>query len=177
MMMNLFQKKSYPFYKFGDILNLRPIPLEIWVPYIQERFQRYGKSIGRDEIERICNVTEYQASYVQQLAYSTLLATGETADDAAVDAAIQDVVSQNSIAFIEQTQSLTTYQLNFLRAILDGIHSGFGEARVRETYGLGSASNIKRLRDALIDKEIIEVTENGLIIGDPILRLWLKKLL
>ena len=38
-------------------------------------------------------------------------------------------------------------------------------------------SNIKRLRDALIDKEIIEVTENGLIIGDPILRLWLKKLL
>ena len=177
MMMNLFQKKSYPFYKFGDILNLKPIPLDIWVPYIQERFKRYGKKIGRKEIEKLCNITEYQASYVQQLAYSTLLATVDETDDTAVEVAIQDVLSQNSIAFIEQTQSLTTYQLNFLRAVLDGVGSGFGEARIREKYRLGSPSNIKRLRDALIDKEIIEVTENGLIIGDPILRLWLKKLL
>ena len=54
---------------------------------------------------------------------------------------------------------------------------GFGESSVREQYNLGSPSNIARLKQALIDKELIEQTEAGIIIGDPVLRLWLKKLL
>ena len=38
-------------------------------------------------------------------------------------------------------------------------------------------SNIVRLKKSLIDKELIEITEDGIIIGDPVLRFWLKKVL
>ncbi|MBP5646524.1 MAG: AAA family ATPase [Bacteroidaceae bacterium] len=177
MMMKLFQKKSYPFYRFGEILNLKPIPLETWIPYIKSRFDAFGKSISDSMIERICQTVEYQASYVQQLAYSILLLTERDATQATVNAGVDDLVSQNSGTFLEQTQSLTSYQLNFLRAVIDGISQGFGEASVREQYNLGSPSNIARLKQALIDKELIELTESGIIIGDPVLRLWLNKLL
>jgi hypothetical protein len=91
--------------------------------------------------------------------------------------AVDDLLAQNSNAFIEQTQSLTTYQLNFLRAIMDGISGGFGEASVRERYNLGSTSNISRLKQSMIDKELVELTPKGIILGDPVLKLWLKKVL
>lgn len=177
MMMKLFQKKSYPFYRFGEILNLNPIPLETWIPYIKSRFDAFGKSISDSMIERICQTVEYQASYVQQLAYSILLLTERDATEATFNAGVDDLVSQNSGTFLEQTQSLTSYQLNFLRAVIDGISKGFGEASVREQYNLGSPSNIARLKQALIDKELIELTESGIIIGDPVLKMWLKRLL
>lgn len=177
MMSNLFQKKSYPFYKFGDILNIAPIPLEEWVPYIQNRFKANGLTIEEPEIKQICESVEYQASYVQQLSYSVMLLSSGKVSSVDIDNGIEDLISQNSIAFIEQTKSLSGYQMNFLRAVVDGIHIGFGEAKVREKYNLGSPSNIPRLKNALIGKELIELSGNGIIIGDPVLRLWLKKIM
>ena len=176
MMTKLFLKKSYPFYKFGEVLNLEPIPLQTWIPYIQGRFNAFGKQINAIFVERICETVDYQASYVQQLAYSVLLLSGEEVTEESFGRAVDDLLAQNSNAFIEQTQSLTTYQLNFLRAIMDGVSSGFGEASVRDRYNLGSVSNITRLKQSMIDKELIELTTKGIILGDPVLKLWLKRI-
>ena len=174
MMMHMFQKKSSPFYRFGEILNLEPIPLEAWVPYVQSRFLSFGKEISEDFVQRICEKVEYQASYVQQLSYSVLLLTDKKVDQAVFEAAVRDLIAQNSSVFVEQTQALTTYQLNFLRALMDGIPSGFGEESIREGYGLGSPSNISRLKTAMIEKELVEQTADGLAIGDPVFKMWLK---
>ena len=177
MMTNLFQKKSYPFYKFGEMLYLKPISLEAWTVYITERFTQEGKHISEKLIQRLCETVEYHSSYVQQLAYCTLLLTEEKVTEEILVAAIEDLVAQNSSIFIEQTQSLTSYQMNFLRAILYGINNGFNEKEVRESFNLGVPSNVARLKKSLIDKELIEYTEKGVEIGDPVLRLWLKRVL
>ena len=177
MMTNLFQKKSYPFYKFGEMLYLNPIPLKDWTAYISSRFEREKKHISDRLIRRLCETVEYQSSYVQQLAYCTLLLTKKTVTEDVLNQAIEDLVNQNSGIFIEQVESLTTYQMNFLRVVLSGIHSGFGEKRVREVFDLGAPSNITRLKKSLIDKELVEITEKGIIIGDPVLRIWLQKVL
>ena len=177
MMTNLFQKKSYPFYKFGEMLYLKPISLEAWTAYITERFTQEGKHISKKLIQRLCETVEYHSSYVQQLAYCTLLLTEENVTEEILVAAIEDLVAQNSSIFIEQTQSLTSYQMNFLRAILYGINNGFNEKEVRESFNLGVPSNVARLKKSLIDKELIEYTEKGVEIGDPVLRLWLKRVL
>ena len=176
MMTKLFLRKSYPFYKFGEVLDLEPIPLQTWIPYIQGRFKAFGKQIDDEFVERICETVDYQASYVQQLAYSVLLLSGEVVTEESFSRAVDDLLAQNSNAFIEQTQSLTTYQLNFLRAIMDGVSSGFGEAVVRERYNLGSASNITRLKQSMIDKELVELTPKGITLGDPVLKIWLKRI-
>ena len=177
MMTNLFQKKSYPFYKFGEIQYLKNIPLETWMPYIQNGFAKQGKSISEQLVQKLCESVDYQSSYVQQLAYSTLLLTDSEVTEELLKAALNDLIDQNSVVYIEQTQSLTSYQLNFLRAILAGQSANFGKKEVREDFDLGSSSNIARLKNALVDKELIEITENGYIIGDPVLRLWLRKIL
>ena len=177
MMTNLFQKKSYPFYKFGEMLYLKPISLDAWKSYISERFDQEGKHISGQLIQKLCETVEYHSSYVQQLAYCTLLLTEDQVTEEILAAAIEDLISQNSSIFIEQTQSLTSYQLNFLRAILYGINNGFNEKEVRESFNLGVPSNVARLKKTLVDKELIEYTEKGVEIGDPVLRLWLKRVL
>ena len=177
MMTNLFQKKSYPFYKFGEVQYLKAIPLSAWTIYISDRFEREKKHISEALIEQLCESVEYQSSYVQQLAYNVFLLTETDVTESILRQALEDLIDQNSAIFIEQVQSLTTYQLNFLRAVLAGNHNGFGEKEIRENYGLGAPSNIVRLKKSLIDKELIEITKDGVIIGDPVLRLWLKKVL
>lgn len=177
MMTNLFQKKSYPFYKFGEMLYLKPISLDAWKSYISGRFEQEGKHISDKLIQKLCETVAYHSSYVQQLAYSTLLLTKDEVSEEILAAAVEDLISQNSSIFIEQTQSLTSYQLNFLRAILYGVNNGFNEKEVRESFDLGVPSNVARLKKSLVDKELIEYTENGVEIGDPVLRLWLKRVL
>jgi len=177
MMTNLFQKKSYPFYKFGEMLYLKHISLNAWKNYISERFEQEGKHISDELIQQLCETVEYHSSYVQQLAYCTLLLSKKEVTKEILTAAIEDLISQNSSIFIEQTQSLTSYQLNFLRAILYGVNNGFNEKEVRESFDLGVPSNVSRLKKSLVDKELIEYTEKGVEIGDPVLRLWLKRIL
>lgn len=177
MMTNLFQKKSYPFYKFGEMLYLKPISLDAWKGYISGRFEQEGKHISDELIQQLCETIEYHSSYVQQLAYCTLLLTEDNVTEEILTAAIEDLIAQNSSIFIEQTQSLTSYQLNFLRAILYGVNNGFNEKEVRESFDLGVPSNVDRLKKSLVDKELIEYTEKGVEIGDPVLRLWLKRVL
>jgi AAA+ ATPase superfamily predicted ATPase len=177
MMTRLFLKKSYPFYRFGEVLNLEPIPLQTWIPYIQGRFAAFGKQIDQRYIEQICETVACQSSYVQQLAYSVFLLSDKEVTDDSFARAVEDLVAQNSNVFIEQTQSLTTYQMNFLRAVMDGISRGFGEAEIREKYHLGSPSNINRLKSSMIEKELVELTENGFVLSDPVLKHWLKRIL
>ena len=176
MMTKLFLKKSYPFYKFGEVLNLEPIPLNTWLPYIQGRFNAFGKRISDAFVERICSTVEFQSSYVQQLAYSVFLLSENEVTEESFSLAVDDLLAQNSNVFIEQTQSLTSYQLNFLKAVRDGVSAGFGEAAIREKYNLGSTSNITRLKKSMIDKELVELSANGIVLGDPVLKIWLERL-
>ena len=54
--------------------------------------------------------------------------------------------------FIQQTEDQSAYQMNFLHALVNGIHTGFTQSDILKTYRLGTAANITRLKKALIKK-------------------------
>lgn len=45
-----------------------------------------------------------------------------------------------------------TYQMNFLRAIIDGVHSEFSTQEVIHKYQLGSSANVSIVKRALVKK-------------------------
>ena len=157
------------------MIQLGVIPTEDWQPYLCSRFANEGKTLPEDMAAEICGRVENHSSYVQQLAFYTLLATNGTTTMADIDQAYNDLLDENTSLFLEKTEHLTTYQLNFLRAIIDDIHKDFGLAKVREEYNLGSPSNIPRIRTALLERELIEELESGLYIADPVLKIWLRR--
>ena len=175
LMNELFEKKSLPFYKFGDAIYLPKIGTPDWVNYICGRFEATGKRISKELAEKICRIVDNHSSYVQQLAWLVWMHTDGTATEQVLAAAYQDIIDQNTPLFEKQTESLTTYQMNFLRAVLEGVHSEFATQEVLQKYRLGSSANVSIVKRALVKKELIEIEKRQVVISDPVLKVWLKK--
>ncbi len=176
IMEKIFLSQSHPFYRFGDIVYLKKISEADWVEYIRDRFNVTGKSISEDYARQICQLTDRYSSYVQQLAWFVWLkCKGEVVEEDMTFAINRLLDSQESL-FIQQTESLSEYQMNFLHAIANGIHTGFTASNVLSNYRLGTSANITRLRKALTEKDIIEtIAPNTIDFSDPILKMWLKR--
>lgn len=175
LMNGLFEKKSLPFYKFGDVVYLPKIGTSDWVDYICGRFEVTGKRISRELAGRICQIVDNHSSYVQQLAWLVWIRTDGTATEQDFEAAYQDIIDQNTPLFEKQTESLTTYQMNFLRAVINGVHSEFATQDVLQKYQLGSSANVSTVKRALVKKELIEVEKRQVVIPDPVMKVWLQK--
>ena len=175
LMENIFQNRRMPFYMFGEMLHLDCIPTEYWVPFICSRFEKYGKKISEEYATRICKTVKNYSSYVQQLAWNVMAETEKEVNEETLQSGISALLQQCHGLFVQQTEGLTTYQLNFLRLLCSGIHSGFTAQAVAETYPLGSKSNIDRIKKALIDKELITLEKDGVFIADCVFELWFKK--
>lgn len=175
LMNELFEKRSLPFYKFGDAIYLQKIGTQDWVKYICSRFEATGKHISKELAEKICKTVDNHSSYVQQLAWLVWIHTDKVATKADFDAAYQDIIDQNTPLFEKQTENLTTYQMNFLRAITDGVQDEFTSQEILLKYQLGSSANVSTIKRALVNKELIEVEKRRVTIPDPILTQWLKR--
>lgn len=176
MMETMFQSQSHPFYRFGDIFYLNKIAESDWVEFICNRFKVTGKEISPELATEICSVTDRYSSYVQQLSWLVWLRTTFRATKEDVEYGIDHMLDACEPLFIQQTESLSSYQMNFLQALTDGVTTGFTRSEILNNYQLGTAANISRLKKALMEKDLIALTApKKLQISDPILALWLKR--
>ena len=176
MMKNLFQSRKMPFYQFGDMFFIKSIPTEKWVPFIIQRFADSGKTIPAALARQICEAVDNYSSYVQQLAWNVFAVSGPAVSEQDVIDGLENTMSQSVSLFVEQTANLTSYQLNMLRAICEGVHTDFGTKEVAIRFDLGTKSNIPKLKKALVERELIDVTETGACyIADPLFKRWFTK--
>ena len=178
LMSNIFQRRNMPFYQFGDMIFLGKIDTNSWVEYIVDHFAERNRHICTEMAQRLCEQVDNYSSYVQQLAWLLFsrLNEGETATESLLNLAINDLLDANEALFMQQIEPLTAYQMNFLRAIAAGHHNGFGEKDIREDFNLGSPANITRLKNALINKDLIETQGRGkLYFTDPVFCLWFQR--
>ena len=175
LMTKLFQHRRMPFYQFGEMMFLDKIPTTDWVPYICSRFERQGKHISEALAKRICETVEGNSSYVQQLAWNVLAETEQTTTEEDFCRGVDALLAQCSALFEEQLKGLTGYQLNFIRALCDGVTSDFGSKAILESYNLGSKSNVSRIKTALQDKEMIDFDKDTVYLEDPVFKIWYKR--
>lgn len=175
-MMNVFQKRNMPLYQFGDFKFLDKIPTETWVEYIVQHFKDRQRTISTEQAAKICQLVDNYSSYVQQLSWLvfSLIDEGQVVTDEHLKQGVKDLLNIQEQLFMQQIEPLTAYQMNFLRCILSGHHDDFGETAVREEFQLGSVSNITRLKTALVDKDIVEMSGKRYYITDPVFALWFR---
>ena len=175
MMTKLFLNRKMPFYQFGEMMYLDKIPTADWVPFICSRFESQGKQISEELAQRICETVEGNSSYVQQLAWDVLAETEKIATEEDFNHGVDALLAQCSALFEEQLKGLTGFQMNFLRALCDGVSSDFGSKAILESYNLGSKSNISRIKTALQDKEMIDFNKDSVYLEDPVFKIWFKR--
>ena len=176
LMTRLFQNSKMPFYQFGEMMYLDKIPTADWVKFICSRFESQGKQISKELAQRICETVENHSSYVQQLAWNVLAETEKEATEQDYKNGVQALLAQCTGLFEQHIQGLTSYQMNFIRAICDGVHTDFGSRAILEEYHLGTKSNISRIKTALRNRELIDISREGVFLEDPVFKIWLKRM-
>lgn len=175
LMENIFNDHSMPFYKFGDMMFLKKIPTEEWIPFIQNKFQATGKSITAQQAAQICEATENLSSYVQHLAWVVWYKSGESVEDKDITAAIDDLLEQNKVFFQREVEQVSELQLNFLKALADGVTSQFSRKEIIKKYRLESSANIQAVKKALLKKDLIDIEGQEISFNDSLFKLWLKR--
>ena len=172
MLLDIFSNYEMPFYKFGDILFLEKIDEQEWVAFIVDRFAQTGKTISTTQALRIAQNVACHPYYMQQLAQLVWLRTDTACKDAIIDAAFEALVGQLSLLFSNIIDTLTAKQISFLQAIAQG-ERNFSSREVLTKYQLGTSANIKNLRKAMQDKDLIDVMPNSIQLQDPLFAYWL----
>lgn len=172
--MEAFASSDKPLYKFGDLMFLNKITEEYWWRFIKERFTATGKTITKKQASRIASLVENHPYYVQQLAQMCWLRSGKKVSDKIIDEALESLVLQLSLLFQTITEALPTSQVNFLLALIDGVEKLTSKNTV-STYHLNSSSNVIRVKNALINKEVIDEQIPGKPeILDTVYKRWLE---
>lgn len=175
MMMDLFNKQSMPFYRFGDIMFLNKIEREDWVPFIRARFASVKKAIAPDLCDHIAARMQDHSYHVQMLGHATWLrTTGKVVTPTHVDTALQDLLNQHDALYHRLVDEITTPQLNYLRALLNNVEKFTSKETLRR-YDLGSSANVKRVTSALENKEILDFVGQEVEWIDPLFKIWLEE--
>ena len=174
MMIDIFQNKSMPFYKFGDIMFLQKIATNHWVNYITKQFKSTKKEISEPLAIKIVETVKNHSYYVQQLAHLVWVRTEKKATKSILNNAISDILNQSSILFNREIEGLSNPQISFLLALANG-ETKFHSSKIISKFKLGSSSNVSRIKEALEKKEIIDTLAPKLEFLDPVFELWFKE--
>jgi len=174
MLLDVFTNSSMPFYKFGDLMFLEKIDTEHWMRFIKRRFKDTGKTITSAEARMIASLADNHSYYVQQLAQQAWFRTFEICNTEIIKNALDMLVNQLSLLFINIIESLSTTQINFLKAILNNETQLSSQGTLKK-YRLGTSANIGRIKKALLERDIIDITGDKINIQDPMFTHWLRK--
>ena len=173
-MNEIFRHKRY-FYRQVEFLPLRTIDEKEIIDYVHKGFMNSGKEVDRTLLHGVCRLFRNEMCYINHLtAICDSLSRGYIVESTMTEA-LRIVLSVHEPRFLATMDSLTTFQVSLLKAILDG-HVKFSASEVSRAYGLNSSANVKRLKDALMKKEIVTFNEKDEpVVIDPLFEYWVRK--
>lgn len=173
-MEDIFIKRHF-FYRRTTRLKLSRVDEREIVEHIIKGFLASGKVIDRDLISGACRLFKCNLFYINHFtSICDSLSKGYIMEPVLLEA-LATVIAINRGRFISMMNDLTTFQVSLLKAVIDG-YSKFSTAEVIRKYSLNSSANVRRLKDALMKKEILTfVGEEGRpVILDPLFEYWLR---
>lgn len=174
MMLNIFNNSNSPFYRFGQVIFMNKIAKEHWMPFIVSAFENTGKSISTDFVERICDIVACHSWYLQQLCYFIWSYTATEVTEEVFELGLKQVMNINTPMFQNDTENLSSTQIEMLKAIVNG-EQHFSSQAVKQIYSLGNPNTIVKNKRTLQNKDIVEMQKNEFVFVDPIYQLWFKE--
>jgi uncharacterized protein len=174
MMTEIFNNAGKPFYRFGDILLLQKIQTEKWIKFITQSFSKSGKQIPDDVAARIPALMKNHSWYVQQLAHYTWNLTQKKASAEEVERALKELIQANTPLYQKETESLSTTQVNLLKAVAKG-ETQYTSTAVMQQYMLGTPRNVSKNKQILINNDLIHEINGEYEFLDPAFEIWFRK--
>jgi hypothetical protein len=175
LMRQIFLTQKRPFYRFGDIMFLNKIDISHWTVFIQDSFQNHNISISDELAASIAELMQCHPYYVQQLAHTVWNKAESVVTLQTIEMAIQELIQYNELAYSTWLNALSPTQVNLLKAISDG-EKQLTSTRVMNAYRLGTPNNVRKNKQVLEDKDMINFVHDGIELLDPGFALWFRRL-
>lgn len=162
------------FYRQVNHFRLSEVNEKVIAEHVMKGFLSGGKVIDRDLLLGVCRLFRNNLWYINHFsAVCNSLSKGYVVESTLLEA-LGCVLSVHTPKFVSMMNDLTTFQTSLLKAVLDG-KVKFSTAEVIRDYSLNSSANVKRVKDALMKKEILTFGDNDEpVILDPLFEYWAK---
>jgi hypothetical protein len=180
IMQHIFFDKKRPFYLSTKPLNLEKIPNDEYRRFIIKHFTKHRYKVKEDAINYILEITDQHTYYTQFLCHEIFVTKPKVINIESVNEVLVNILKQLEPYYYTIRNLLTPQQWDFLRILAK-------EKKLYKPYSNEflskhkefTASNVKRILESLLEKElIIQVVnkdESYYEIEDKFLSLWLSK--
>lgn len=172
-MKKIFEEQKH-FYRMTEHLPLHQIDDKDIVEHIVRGFRTSGKVIEMDLAAKAIGIFRANIWYLNHfISICDSLSKGYMNEGVLMEA-LRIILSIHEPRFFSTMNNLTDHQISLLKAILDG-EIRFSASEVIEKYRLNSSANVRRVKDALMKKEIITFNDRDEpVILDPLFQHWLE---
>lgn len=179
MMQEMFTSAARPFYHSADMLELKAIVPEMYIPFIVGHFEKRNRRIAPDDVERVYNLFKGHTYYVQKTFNEAFADTpeGEECTLETLRAAIDNMIASNDTIFREILSNIPEKQKELLYAIAkDGEAERITSAAFIKRHSLASASSVQSAMKKLLEKDIITEINKVFSVTDKLFAMWMNRL-
>ena len=168
-------KGSLLFNRLVERVKLSPLDELEMTDHVQRGFMSAGKVVEKELLQGACRLFKGHPWYINHFAsICDGMTRGYLMEPGLVEA-LNCLIAVHEPRFLDIVSGLTTHQVSLLRATVDGV-TRFSSADVIRRYGLNSSANVKRVKDALMKKEVLLFDEDDKpSIIDPLFEYWVRK--
>jgi len=171
---DMVKNKGRAFYRMGRIMELAPIPREMFAAFIETWFSKGGYNLSEGVIDLILKNGRDISYNIQRIAHNIWEETRDTkiVEKTSVGKAIETIVSQESMSFEALWDGLSQKQRELLVALARDDPESVYSRDFTERWRLG-ASSIQATLKALESKGIVEKEKQGNYrFDDEFFRIW-----
>ena len=173
-MKDIFERRKM-FHRLVEYYCPSPFEEKDMLDHIHKAMLYSGKVVDSDLLIGVCRLFRNNIWYINHfMSICDSLSKGYIMEPIMVSA-LEMLISIHEPRFCTYMDSLTSHQISFLKAVMEG-HKKFSSAETIESYALNSSANVKRVKEALMKKELVSFNEKDEPeVLDPLFEYWLKK--
>lgn len=179
MMQEMFTSAARPFYHSADILELKAIAPEIYIPFIVGHFEKRNRQISAENVGKVYNLFKGHTYYIQKTFNEAFADTpdGEECTLEIIRSAIDNMISSNDTIFREILSNIPEKQKEVLYAIAkDDQAERITSAYFIKRHSLSSASSVQSAVKKLLEKDTITEINKVYSVTDKLFAMWINRL-
>ena len=173
-----YASSARPFYNSADLLELRAIAPEIYIPFVCGHFEKRNRAIAPENVEWVYNLFKGHTYYIQRTFNEAFADTseGEECTREIIEDAIENMVASNDTILREILSNIPEKQKALLYAIAkDDEARGITSAEFIKRHSLPSASSVQAASKKLLEKDYITEINKVYSLTDKLFAMWISK--
>ena len=178
LMQEMFSSAARPFYHSADILELKAIIPEEYIPFIIHHFKERHRDIQKDEVEKVYKLFNGHTYYIQKIFNEAFANTpeGTACTIGTMQKAIDTVMELNATVYREILSNIPEKQKEVLYAIAnEGEATHVTSAEFVKNHRLTSSSSVQSAVNKLLDKDLITEVDKVYSLTDKFFAIWINR--